>query len=219
MMIRVAREYQDFDPMDDRRNGPLDRFMLWVDAVGGFLVCLGDELILGQPGREGVAQVPIMADISSRHARLCRDGEGYLLEPIRRVSLDGRLLRGAASLRDGAEITLGQSVRLVFRRPHPLSATARLDFASPHRTQPPADGVLLMADSCVLGPNSYCHVVCRDWPQEVILFRRDRELSCRTPGAFQIDSARCQDRAPVRCGARIAGEGFSMCLEALNAPG
>ena len=29
---------------------PADRFMLWVDAVGGYWVCLADELIVGQPG-------------------------------------------------------------------------------------------------------------------------------------------------------------------------
>ena len=27
----------------------LDRFLLWVDAVGGYWICLGDEILLGQP--------------------------------------------------------------------------------------------------------------------------------------------------------------------------
>jgi hypothetical protein len=120
-----------------------------------------------------------------------------------------------ASLTDGVRIQLGDTVQMLFRRPHALSATARLDFVSSHRTQPPADAVLLMADSCVLGPNGFCHVVCPDWPQEVVLFRRDCELCCRTPGTFQIDSIRCQDRGPVKHGSRIAGEGFSLSLETL----
>ena len=201
--------------MDDRHDHSADRFMLWVDGVGGYMVCLGDEVILGQPSREGGVQVPIMADISRRHARIWRDGEGYLIEPIRAVRLGDRVLRGVASLADGARIQLGDTVQLLFRRPHALSATARLDFVSPHRTQPPADAVLLMADSCVLGPSRFCHVVCHDWPQEVVLFRRDCELCCRTTGTFQIDSVRCQDRGPVQRGSRIAGEGFSLSLEAL----
>ena len=192
-----------------------ERFMLWVDSVGGYLVCLADEVILGQPGREGSVQVPIMADISGRHARIWRDGEGYLIEPIRSVRLGDRVLRGAASLADGSLIQLGDTVQLRFRRPHALSATARLDFVSPDRTQPPADAVLLMADSCVLGPSRFCHVVCRDWPHEVVLFRRDRELGCRATGTFQIDSVPCQDRGPVKSGSCVTGEGFSLSLEGI----
>ena len=51
---------------------PADRFMLWVDAVGGYWVCLADELIVGQPGPTGGADIPILADISARHAGIRR---------------------------------------------------------------------------------------------------------------------------------------------------
>ncbi|MHC4176980.1 MAG: FHA domain-containing protein, partial [Planctomycetota bacterium] len=64
--------------MDSPNAHQAERFMLWVDAVGGFWVCLADEITLGQPVRAGLADVPILADISSRHARIRRDGEGYL---------------------------------------------------------------------------------------------------------------------------------------------
>ena len=60
----------------------LDPFMLWIDSVGGYWVCLADELIIGQPGR---ADIPILADISSRHARIRRDSEGYLIDALRDV--------------------------------------------------------------------------------------------------------------------------------------
>ena len=69
---------------------PADRFMLWVDAVGGYWVCLADELIVGQPATPGGADIPILADISSRHARIRRDGEGYLIDAFREVRVDGR---------------------------------------------------------------------------------------------------------------------------------
>ncbi len=69
---------------------PADRFMLWVDAVGGYWVCLADELIVGQPGDRGGADIPILADISARHARIRRDGEGYLIDAFREVRVGGR---------------------------------------------------------------------------------------------------------------------------------
>jgi hypothetical protein len=147
------------------------RFLLWVDAVGGYWVCLGDEVVLGQPVSAGRVDVPILGDVSGRHARIRRDSEGYLIEALRDVKVDGRQVEHTALLSDGARIQLGEAVRLLFRRPLALSATARLEFLSRHRTHPSTDAVLLMADACVLGPKPHSHVLCRDWPQEVVIYR------------------------------------------------
>jgi len=193
-----------------------DRFMLWVDAVGGFWVCLGDAVTLGQPVPGADADVPILGDISSRHATIRRDREGYVIEAIRDVLLDGRPVHKAATLCDGSRVQLGERVRLRFRRPHALSATVRLEFESRHRTQPSADAVLLMADTCVLGPNRHSHVVCRDWRQEVILYRHDEELYCRAAAGFRVDGTACQGRSRITRSSRIDGEDFSLSLEPIE---
>ena len=179
-MIRIANTFWRHLPMDFRRARHAERFMLWIDAVGGYWVCLGDEITIGQPDGRRTADVPILGDLSSCHARLRRDGEGFLIEAIRETSVDGRPVRDVGWLRDGSEIQLGESVRLLFRRPHALSGTVRLDFLSRHRTQPSADAVLWMADTCILGPKRHSHVVCRDWTREVMLYRDADELYCRT---------------------------------------
>jgi hypothetical protein len=137
--------------------------MLWIDAVGGYWVCLADELIIGQPGGGGKIDIPILADISSRHARIRRDGEGYVIDALRDVRVGGRAVAETELLGDGSRIEIGPSVKLQMRRTHPLSLSARLDFLSRHRTHPAADAVLLLADSCVMGPKPHSHVVCRDW--------------------------------------------------------
>ena len=211
-MFIMATSYRRRDLMSGHK---AESFLLWVDAVGGYWVCLGDEVSLGQPVPPGAVDVPILGDVSSRHARIRRDDEGYLIEAIREVSLNGRPVRGVGTLSDGNTIRLGEGVRLVFRRPHALSATARLDFASRHRTQPSADAVLLMADSCVLGAGPHSHVVCRDWPGEVILYRHDDKLYCRTKGLLEIDGVKYKDRGPITRNSRIVGHGFSMSLEAI----
>jgi hypothetical protein len=190
-----------------------ERFMLWVDAIGGFWVCMDDEIRLGQPVHGNSTDVPILADVSSRHAIIRRDGEGYLIEAIRSVEVDGRPVRHSAALADGARIRLGESVQMDFHRPHPLSATARLDIVSGHNTQPRSDAVLLMADSCILGPNPHCHVVCRDWPADVVLYRQHNELYCRAPGTFEVDGVAHRGRARVTRNSRISGDDFSFTLE------
>jgi len=197
---------------------PTDRLMLWVDAVGGFLVCLANEVTLGQPvGRESV-DVPILGDISRRHARICRDGGDYLIEAIRDVRVDDRPIGQVAALRDGSRIALGGGVRLVLRQPHLLSATARLDFQSRHRTVPAADAVLLMADSLVLGPEPNSHVVCRNWPREAILFRQGNQFRCHIAGPFEIDGVAERDRGLLTFHSRVEGDGFSFSLEGLPDP-
>lgn len=190
-----------------------ERLMLWVDAVGGYWVCLADAVVLGQASVEGHVDVPILGDVSSRHARIRRDGEGYVIEAIHATRVDGRLVERIAPLADGSIITLGDSVRIRFRRPHALSATARLDFLSRHRTEPGADAVLLMADSCVLGPKPSSHVVCRSWPNELVLYRHDDELFCRSRAEFAVDGAECRDRARIGRNSRITGEQFAVAIE------
>jgi len=196
-----------------------DRFFLWVDAVGGFWVCLADQVVLGRPDPAKPADVPILGDLSSRHARIRRDGEGYLIEAFREVRVDGRPVDQMALLATRNVIQLGAAVRLMFRRPHALSATARLDFVSRHRTQPSVDAVLLMADTCVLGPKPHSHVVCPDWPAEVILYRHEDALYCRAKGVLQIDGTRCEGRGPVTRDSRIVGDWFSLSLESMAGPG
>ena len=189
------------------------RFLLWVDAVGGYWVCLGDEVVLGQPAPSAKVDVPILGDLSGCHARIRRDREGYLLEAIRDVKIDGRRVQQAALLNDGAKVRLGEAVWLLFRRPMALSATARLDFLSRHRTHPSSDAVLLMAEACVLGPKPHSHVVCRDWTREAVLYRRGGELYCRAPGKFAVDGVACDGCGRITMRSRVEGEGFSFNLE------
>jgi hypothetical protein len=187
-------------------------FVLWIDAVGSYWVCPGDVVTLGRPGGGG-ADVPILGDLALRHARIRRDGEGYLIEAVRDVKVDGRAVRPAAPLSDGSRIQLGAGVQLKFRRPHALSGTARLEFASPHHTQPTVNALLLMADLCILGPKPHSHVVCRPWPREVLLFRHDETMYCRTSGTFEIDGRTCRDRGRITLNSHVAGDGFSFKLE------
>jgi hypothetical protein len=190
-----------------------DRFLLWIDAVGGYWVCLGDEVVFGQPVGAAEVDVPMLGDLSAQHARIRRDGEGYLIEAIRDVRVDGRSVEQATTLIDGNVIQLGHCVKLVFRRPHALSATVRLDFASRHRTQPSSDAIILMADSCVLGPKPQSHIVCRKWKDDVILYRQDKRLYCRTPGEFQIDGRPQHGQGPLARNSHVAGSRFALCLE------
>jgi hypothetical protein len=192
-----------------------DRLMLWVDAVGSYLVCLRDEISLGQPAADAAApDVPILGDLSRRHAVIRREGENYSIEAIRSVKIDGKPVPHTATLWHGNLVELGDGVRLRFCRPHPLSATARLEFASRHRTQPSTNGVLLMADTCILGPAATSHVVSPRWRHEVVVFRKADELGCRTSAKITIDGANWKPgKSSLRPKSRVEGEEFAFSFE------
>ncbi len=196
------------------RAAPSPRFLLWIDAVGGYFVCLAEHVLIGQAVPDTEADVPIQGDLSRRHAKIRRDGENYLIEPIvGAVRIGGRSINSSVLLADGDEIELGKVVRLRFRKPHPLSVSARLDFISRHRTQPWADGVLLMGESCVLGPNWHNHVVCRDWRDDVVLFRQGKDLYCRGMQTLEIDGKPCDGRGKLTCNSHITSDDFAITLE------
>jgi hypothetical protein len=219
VMIRIANNFWERLGMNSRIPHQSDRFMLWIDAVGGYWVCLRDQIMIGQPGQGGKPDVPILGDLSNRHARLRRDGEGFIIEAIRETWVDGRPVRDVGWLRDGSQIQLGRSVRLLFRRPHALSGTVRLDFLSRHRTQPSADAVLWMADTCILGPKQHSHIVCRNWTREVVLYRDFDALYCRGDDRLEIDGVARTGRGPITRNSRVEGEGFSFNLEAITIGG
>ncbi len=194
---------------------PGKRILTWIDEVGGFLICLGEEVVLGQPSVAG-ADIPLLADLSRQHASIRREGEAYVLSPIHRVGVDGRPLAGPTVLTEGNTIELGDSVRLKFRRPHALSATAVLTLDSHHKTEPAVDAIVLMSKSCILGPQPQSHIRCRDWTDDLVLFRHSDHLQFRTTATVQIDGKPIGDRATIAGNCRIEGEGFALSFEDIH---
>jgi tetratricopeptide (TPR) repeat protein len=188
------------------------RFLLWVDGVGGYLVCLGNRVTIGQATPDAYVDVPLYADVSRLHAVLTRDAEGYLLEATRPLQVNSQPVERAL-LQSGDRITLGNSCQLVFRQPVPVSASARLDLASGHRLPLTVDGVLLMADTLVLGPGSQAHVSMPDLQQAVVLYRHKEALGVRYQGNLCVDGQRCQERGELRLHSVVTGDEFAFAIE------
>jgi len=192
------------------------RCMLWVDGVGGFLTCFSVRVEIGQAVSETQVDVPLLGDLSRHHAVLERQDDVYLIEPHGPTWVESRQIDKPRVLADGDEIRLGDSVSMRFRQPHALSSTARIDFLSTHRTQPSADGVLLMAGSCILGASDNCHVVCRHWQHEVVLVRQRQALACHVNTEFEVDGSVNRGRAPVTMSSTIQGDDFCLSLEHID---
>ena len=195
--------------------GPNGRFLLWLDAVGGYLVCLDDEVVLGRAGTDAVADVPLLGDLSRQHATLARDGEGYVIRAIKPTFVNGKDVT-TAPLKDGDVIRLGSTVELEFRQPSPVSATARLRVVSRHRLPLAVDGVILMAETCIVGSARQAHIEAPGLATPVVLYRQGSALWCRATGGFEVDGRACAARAPLTLQSSVLGEGYSFSLEPLG---
>ena len=202
------------DTMASERQ-PGRRLAAWIDGVGGYMLCLDDEVLIGQPAPGANADIPILADLSRRHASIRREGESYVLTPIHTVSVDGQKLSGPIVLGNDTLIQLGNSTKLRFRRPHALSATAVLTLESNHKTEPAVDGIVLMADSCIFGTESHCHIRCREFGESLVLFRRGENLHFRSGASLEIDGQLADRDAPLPANCRLEAENLAMSFEDL----
>lgn len=192
--------------------------MLWIDQVGAFLLCLGERVTVGGPAANAAADIPLLANLSRRHATFVRSGEGFVLEAHAPAMVAGRAVHDRADLSHGNEIVLGPNVRLNFRLPTAMSGTARLEFASDHRPLQAVDGVILMHDVCLLGSAAENHVRCSGWPEAVIIFRRDGQLWCKSRGELFINGRHVPSGGELSSGAVVTGADFRFRLEAASTP-
>jgi hypothetical protein len=188
------------------------RFLLWIDGVGGFLVCLGGRLTLGHATPDARVDIPLVADVSRLHATLTRDAEGYVLEAVRPTQVNGQPA-GRVLLRSGDRITLGASCQMQFRQPVPLSASARLDLTSGHRLPLSVEGVLLMADTLILGPAAQAHVTVPALKQPIVLFRHKDGLGLRHSGGLTVNGQAAPERGPLSPRANVVGDDIVFALE------
>jgi hypothetical protein len=189
------------------------RFYLWIDGVGGYLVCLNNRLTFGQAAPTARVDIPLIADVSKLHATLSRDAEGYVLEAVRPIHINGNTTNKAL-LQPNDRVTLGGSCQFLFRRPVPANNSARLDLVSGHRLPTSVDGVLLMAETLILAASEQSHVRVDDLKHPVVLFRHRDGIGVRHTGELRVNGVVSGNRAILPGNASISGNDISFAIEA-----
>ena len=173
--------------------------LLLVDGAGSSLIVPQDTVRIGQAGGSRPVDVPVPADVLSHHADIVRDGEDYFLTAHGPVRINQRQVKRTL-LRDGQRIVLGDRAKFVFRKPSARSDTAVLRTS--HRCRLPQDvsDVVLFRDTCLIGPQSSCHVRMREGDTQVVLFDRGGRLYGRSAAS---GGGRLGDAKPLRLGETI----------------
>jgi hypothetical protein len=193
----------------------VSRRVLWIDGVGGYLLVDSDDVMIGQAIAGSPIDIGIVGDLGRQSCALRRSDGEYLLQPLQQtiVQLDGCVIDRPQLLKHNAIVQIGNRVKLCFTKPNALSASARLDLVSLNRFKPHVDAVLLLADSCILGPNPASHVVCSSWKTELLLFRHAGQWHFRSLEEVDVNGEPARGQIPMMPGMRMRGEDFSLSVE------
>ena len=203
------------------------RYMAWIDGVGNWLIVTSPEMTIGRAtgGTGPLARISepdeadcsLVANLSRKHIRLERDEESYVLEARSTTSVNGRPVEDRIVLPNECSIELNSGVRLGFSVPTQLSASARVRFESSHRPQTAVSGVILMADTCVLGPGPQSHIRCESWPESVILVRTADGIRLKSQLPLLVDGRYSTTKQIVSNGQVVRGpDGVQFRLEPLD---
>lgn len=192
------------------------RFFLWIDGVGGYLVCTRPRVALGQAAPQaGPIDVPLYADVSRFHATLIRDEECTMIETTRELLLNGKPTTRAV-LRDGDRIVLPGACHLEFEQRVPNCLSARLTPDNSRRLPMAVEGVLLMADMLILGSGENSHITMPDLDKPIFLLRQKDSLAMRYAGEFHVEGNRCRDKEVLPRQGTVSGETFTFAVEPVS---
>jgi hypothetical protein len=191
----------------------MSSFMLWIDGVGGFLVCANDTVTIGRSVPHSGIDIPVQADLRRHHLKIKRVENQYLAS-----SPGGREMTpdddaGWTLLQNRQELELGSGVQIRFLQTHPLGRSARLEFISRHRTEPWSDGVLLLGDAILLGRDQANHVCCPHWKDQLVIFRRGSGIYLRADEAVEVNGTTQTGDILLQDGTQVAGGEFSISCE------
>ena len=81
------------------------------------------------------------------------------------------------------------------------------------------DGVILMAETCIVGPSPQAHIPAPGLGGPVVLYRQGAALWCRAPGGFEVDGRPCLGRRPPDLAVERPGRGVLVQPGAARVPG
>lgn len=204
-----------------RAQGLEGAFLLRVDEGGEQLVLRGESVSIGNV-RQARADLPVLANLSGRHATIRRSMSfhGGMQDTI--VAEEGEVRVGGQKVAErplapGDRVQLGPALGFVYQRPTPRSLTVGLLLQSGFQVAG-TDRVLLMKDRgrdgrILLGPGPDVHVRVASATGEVEVYATNTgqiRVGCAAGGT--IDGVPFRGEHPVAAGQLVAAAGVSFVL-------
>ena len=175
---------------------PPDRWRLWVDGCGGYLLLTGSEWEVGGASQSPPA-ISARADWPRRAGKILRVGQDYFWQPSHQ--------QDRSLIIPGQPVPINGSATMTLNCPSPLSSSATLSLAAPHRFEGHVDGIILVDQTVLIGPQTDCHVRASRFDDRAVVLHKE--------GIWQAKLQKQSTRTDLNPGARIALESLVMTLE------
>lgn len=174
---------------------PASRWRLWVDGSGGYLLLTGDRWSFGGVSEHAEADIRVRADWPRLAGRIEREAGDYFWCDMYHK---GSIPKDRTLVTHGQQLPIPGSATVTLIQPSPLTATAVLDLAPPHRFDEHVDRVILVDGTLLIGPSPECHIRCErakdnptpesrsdKTPERLIMTRRGDRWLAGTAGDLQ----------------------------------
>jgi len=163
------------------------KWELWVDRGGGFDILQRQRVTIGGPSGDSPPDIAVRCPWRSRVATIVRGQSGDAIEiatgsdvspqrpgvPLQLATDQWLPLEGLSS-GDFVVAISDAAPRVRYQRPSPLSRSAVITVAAPHRLVRPIDATILFDQTILVGPESFNHVRAQSLSsQGWVLFRRE----------------------------------------------
>ncbi len=153
---------------------PALRWRLWIDGCGGFLLLTGDRWSVGGPSSQQLADICVRADWPRNAGTIERNSGDYFWRandngsPVEHGhSIANSIPR--ALITSGRPLPIPGSACVTLQTPSPLSSSATLTLTAPHRFADHVDGVVLVDQTLLIGPQPDCHIRCHQLDDRIVL--------------------------------------------------
>jgi hypothetical protein len=177
-----------------------DRFMLHVDAVGGFLVMRQPRITIGPISSSRHPDLALLADAGLPVITIERQEEDYFLSSESPVRVNDTLVQRKL-LTNGDRILLGPRCLLKLTLPSAASTSAVLHLSGCRLPSGDARRVILMDRSIVISPGSVGHIRADRLTGPAVLHIRDGRLLVRSTAEVRVNDQPMDDRVGIPVGA------------------
>jgi hypothetical protein len=143
---------------------PPARWRLWVDGCGGYLLLGGDRWSVGGIDEQSPADISVRTDWPRRAGTIDRVAADYFWQASQGQS---RQL-----INHRKPLPIAGSAAMTLNCPSPLSSSAVLTLAPPHRFAGHVDHVILVDQILLIGGDKDCHVESPEFPDRAVLVNR-----------------------------------------------
>ncbi len=184
-----------------------ERLLILVDGSGSYLLIRNPRASIGRAATDHPADIPIVSNLSERHADIARVEDDYFLFANREVNIGGKPVQQKL-LQNGDKIILGKRSKLTFNLPSRKSTSAVLDLSGSGKLPNDVKRIILFDRLATVGRKSNAHIVVTTAAEDLVLYERGGKLWLR-----HKVNGRGDDGVPIELDVPFQYAGVSMVVE------